>query len=417
MKFTEKVNIIGQNINKNIYIHSISAGIMSMFPILIIGAFASLFSGLSIPTYQAFLKSSGLIVALNAIVSATTNMLGLWFTYGIAKTYADELNIKNNAVPVLALASYLILLPITTTTKIGNYLSYNYLGTNGMIVGMFVSILVVKLYKLIIDKHWTIKMPKGTPDYVSNSFTSLIPGFIVIIAVFIVRLLFNLTPFGNIFDCIYHLLQAPLSNIVGTNVFANVFITLLVQVSWVLGVHPGYLQSMTAPLMFQLDSVNQAAYAAHRVLPNINGMSFSYSMTIATFYPAIAMAILLFAKSGRLKTVGKVAVLPAFFGIAEPLLFGIPIVLNPLFAIPWIIAPCVNFIVGYAAVSIGLVSHYVGVTVFNVPMVFTGVLNGSFTIAILEVVVFIIDVLIFLPFIKSADITYLKQENKVDKKA
>lgn len=140
---------------------------------------------------------------------------------------------------------------------------------------------------------------------------------------------------------------------------------------------------MTAPVLFALDGMNQALYAQGKEVPNIIGMAFSYITTTAVFYPAIAIAILLFAKSQRLKTVGKVAVAPAFFGISEPLVFGLPIVYNPMILIPWLFVPILNFGIGYMLTSVHLVAKCAGVTVFNIPMIFTGIMNGSISIAII----------------------------------
>ena len=140
-------------------------------------------------------------------------------------------------------------------------------------------------------------------------------------------------------------------------------------------------------------------------------MAMSYSTTIACFYPAIAVCVLLVAKSKELKTVGKVAIAPAIFGISEPMIFGLPIILNPVMIIPWILCPVINFILAYAACSIGIVAKYAGVTVFNFPMIATGLLNGSITLSILEIVLFVIDILIFLPFVKVLD----KQKMEVEK--
>ena len=117
------------------------------------------------------------------------------------------------------------------------------------------------------------------------------------------------------------------------------------------------------------------------------------------------------AKSKELKTVGKVAIAPAIFGISEPMIFGLPIMLNPVMIIPWILCPVINFILAYAACSIGIVAKYAGVTVFNFPMIATGLLNGSITLSILEIVLFVIDILIFLPFVKVLD----KQKMEVEK--
>ena len=105
---------------------------------------------------------------------------------------------------------------------------------------------------------------------------------------------------------------------------------------------------------------------------------------------------------------------PAFFGISEPLIFGIPVVLNPVIAIPWIIAPALNFVVAYVLISMGIVARYAGVTVFNFPMVFTGLMNGSLSIAVMEVALFVLDVLLFMPFIKAIDKKYIAEEKAAD---
>ena len=261
-----------------------------------------------------------------------------------------------------------------------------------------------------MDAKIVIKMPAGTPEYVSNTFVSLIPGLVIALMALVLRGLFALTPWGNAFDCLYNILQMPLNAIVGENLFTLTIINLLTQVLWFFGIHPGFLSSMTAPIMFGLDGANQAAYAAGQSVPNIIGMACSYSTTIATVYPAFALALLLFAKSGQLKTVGKISVAPAFFGISEPLIFGAPVVLNPTIVVPWVIIPALNFILGYAACAIGIVPHYAGVTVFNFPMIATGILNGSAAIAAMEVVLCVIDLLIFMPFVKMQDKKNLEAE-------
>ena len=357
---------------------------------------------------------TGINSLLGMIVNATTNMLGLWFTYSITKSLADKLDVHNKIVPILSLVVYLSLLPTASMENGTAVLAYDYLGTKGMIVGILLAFLTVKLYKFIVDRKITIKMPEGTPDYVANSFTSLIPGFIIVIVAMILRAIFSATPFGTAFDCLYTILQIPLTALIGGSIISNCILQMLIQFFWVLGVHPGFIQGMTAPILFGLDGMNQAAYAAGEAVPNIIGMAFSYSTTTAALYPAIAISILLFAKSSQMKTVSKISVAPAFFGISEPLIFGIPVVLNPVIAIPWIIAPALNFVVAYVLISMGIVARYAGVTVFNFPMVFTGLMNGSLSIAVMEVALFVLDVLLFMPFIKAIDKKYIAEEKAAD---
>lgn len=408
--FVEMATKLSDVVGGNIYLRSISKGVMPNLPIIIIGSFASLFVGLPIPFWQSFIQSAGLVTILNMVVAATTNMLGVYFTYGIAKAYAKNLELQADLVPVLAIVAYLTLSPLSDPEAASANFAYTYLGTKGMIVGIFVAIFTVKIFKAIVDAKIVIKMPEGTPDYVSNSFVSLIPGFVVIIVAMIVRALFGLTPWGNIFDCLYNLLQIPLTAIMGNNVIAMCIFQLITQLLWVFGVHPGFLTSLTGPIMFGLDGMNQAAYAAGEPIPSVIGMAFSYAMTIAVVYPAFAVAVALFSKSSQLKTVGKISVAPAFLGISEPLIFGVPVVLNPFVAVPWIITPMLNFVLGYLACSSGLVAKYAGVTVFNFPMVATGLLNGSVSLAVLEVALFVIDVLVYMPFIRMQDKKYLADE-------
>ncbi|EAC2648329.1 PTS sugar transporter subunit IIC [Listeria monocytogenes] len=408
--FIDKLSRFGDKVGNNIYLQAISQGGLSALPVIVVGSFASLFAGLPIHAWQNFIHQTGLAGGLGAVVNATTNLLGLLFTYGICKKLSEKMEIKAQITPILAAIVYIILLPVTISAEGGAVLSFDYLGSKGMVVGILVSIITCKLYKFVIDKNITIKMPEGTPSYVSDSFLALIPAFVIIIFAMIVSMLVKLTPYDNIFNLIYSILQIPLTALMGTSLLANAAINLLVQASWALGIHPGYITGTVGPIMFALDGANQAAYAAGQQVPNIVGMAFSYITTTAVLYPAIAISILLFAKSGRLRTVGKVAVAPAFFGISEPLIFGLPIVLNPLILIPWLIAPVLNFVVGYILVSTGLVARAAGVIVFNVPMIFTGLLNGSYTISLMEIGLFMLDILLFFPFIKILDKKYSAKE-------
>ena len=408
--FIDKLSRFGDKVGNNISLQAISHGGLSALPVIVVGSFASLFAGLPIDAWQNFIHQTGLAGGLGAVVNATTNLLGLLFTYGICKKLSEKMQIKAQITPILAAIVYVILLPVTVSAEGGAVLSFDYLGSKGMVVGILVSIITCKLYKFVIDKNITIKMPEGTPSYVSDSFLALIPAFVIIIFAMLAAMLVKLTPYDNVFNLIYSILQIPLTSLMGTSLFANSVLNFLVQASWALGIHPGYLTGTVGPIMFALDGANQAAYAAGQQVPNIIGMAFSYITTTAVLYPAIAVSILLFAKSGRLRTVGKVAVAPAFFGISEPLIFGLPIVLNPLILIPWLIAPALNFFVGYVLVSTGLVARAAGVIVFNVPMIFTGLLNGSYTISLMEIGLFMLDILLFFPFIKILDKKYSAEE-------
>lgn len=161
--FSETLTLASDKVSRNIYLQSISQGCMSMLPVVIIGSFASLFSGLPVNFWQNFIQSTGISGILAAVVSATTNMLGVFFTYGVASAYAEKLKITNKVAVILALVVYIALLPTATLDTGTTTPSTSYMGTSGMIVGFLLAFLTVRLYKAIVDANIVIKMPGRHP--------------------------------------------------------------------------------------------------------------------------------------------------------------------------------------------------------------------------------------------------------------
>lgn len=411
----DRLTAASDKISANKYLQGISQGVMTALPFIIVGAFGSLFLGLPIQPWQDFIAATGLSGCLNMAVNATANMLGVIITYTATRCFAEKFEVDCKIIGFFGVMFYLTLLPSAATEDGTAYLAYDYLGTKGMLLGLLLALVTVKMYKFITDKNITIKMPEGTPPFVANSFVALIPAFLIMLVAIIVRLIFSLTPFGSAFDLIYVVLQTPLNALVGNNIWSEAIIMAISNLVFAFGIHPGFITGLLAPILFGLDGMNQAAYAAGEAIPNTIGMAFNYITTIAVVYPAMAIPLLVLCKSKQLKTVGKISVAPAFFGISEPLVFGLPVVFNPVMMIPWIFVPSINMILGYFAMSSGLVAKCIGVTVFNVPMVFTGLMNGSISIAVMEVVLFLLDCLMFAPFILAQDRKCLKEEQEAAK--
>lgn len=410
----EKLNAFTSKISSNIYIQALSQGMMQGLPLVILGAFASLLSGLPIESYQAFINQTGIAACLQVVVSFSTNFLGVIYAYLIASSLAELLNVKARIIGILAVFNYLILMPLATIDKV-TYVPFDYTGAQGIFVAMIVSMLTVKIFKFITDKNLIIKMPNGTPSYVSGSFSGLIPVFITAVLFLIIRYCFGLTPFGSFFAFIYKVLQTPLTAIVGSNIISVVVFNIITQVLWVFGIHGGAVVSgLRGPVLMGLDIAQQGAYAAGQPLPNIFGLAFEYMYIISVAYPAMAIALLLFAKSKRYKTLGKVALPASFFGISEPLVFGLPVLFNPIMAIPFIFVPVIGVVIAYFVTAIGLVARPMGLMVFNVPLGINGIMNGSWTIAACQIVLLIISIVLWYPFIKIADKKIFEEEQKGD---
>ena len=392
------------------WIQGISRGGMQVMPFIMVGSFASLFAGLQFESYQSFLTSTGLGTALQWVTNCTTNIMGILFVYFIAKSYAEILNLEEKNIGIISIAIYLILCP-SVMTETGSLLSFDYLGSKGVIMGIILAIVVVRIYQYILSKNVKIKLPEGTPEYVSNSFGAIIPFIILAIIALIIRMVFIYTPYNTIFESFYALLQIPLNAIVGENIFSQLVLNVVAQSLWVFGIHgSSIIDTLRGPIMFGLDGAQQAAYAANLPLPNIMGMAFSYMYYTAIMYPAVAIAVCCFAKSKRTKMVGKMALPASFFGISEPLVFGLPIVFNPILAIPFIFIPSIVMGIAYLITSLGLVATPIGVQVFNIPLAINGILNGSWTIAILQILLLILSVIMWMPFIKFADKKALEEE-------
>lgn len=410
----EKLSIYADKLGNNKYLQGISRGVMSALPFIIVGAFASLFVGLPVEAWQGFIHSTGIASCLTMVVNATTNLLGVIITYMATKSFAEQFEVDAKIIGFLGVMFYMALLPANSLEDGTAYLAYDYLGTKGMILGLVIAVVTVKMYKFIVDKNITIKMPEGTPPFVSNSFVALIPAFAIAVAAIIVRLIFSVTPFGTAFDLIYVILQTPLNALIGENIWSVVIIMMIANLIFGFGIHSGFITGMLAPILFGLDGANQAAFAAGEAVPNIIGMAFNYITTIAVVFPALAVAVLLCCKSQQMKTVGRISVAPAFFGISEPLIFGLPIVFNPILLIPYILLPALNQLIAYFLMEAGIVAKCIGVTVFNIPMIFTGIMNGSVSIAIMEVGLFALNVVLWIPFIKAADKKHLKEEQEAE---
>ena len=119
--FIDKLSRFGDKVGNNIYLQAISQGGLSALPVIVVGSFASLFAGLPIHAWQNFIHQTGLAGGLGAVVNATTNLLGLLFTYGICKKLSEKMQIKAQITPILAAIVYVILLPVTVSAEGGAY--------------------------------------------------------------------------------------------------------------------------------------------------------------------------------------------------------------------------------------------------------------------------------------------------------
>ncbi len=230
-----------------------------------------------------------------------------------------------------------------------------------------------------------------------------------------------MTPWGNAFDFIYKVLQMPLQK-VGDSLGAMLGVYFFAHVLWLFGIHGTNITgSVFNPILYALSAENLSALQAGLPLPHIINQQFqdlfaTYGGAGSTL--SLLIAMFAFCKSKRVKELGKLAILPGIFNINEPIIFGLPVVLNPIIAIPFIAVPMINIVICYVTMYFKLVPICNGVIMpWTTPPIISGFLSSGWQGALLQIFLIALGVLIYYPFIKTMDKQYLKDEAEAEKQS
>ncbi|MCI5773411.1 MAG: PTS sugar transporter subunit IIC [Erysipelotrichaceae bacterium] len=433
MHFTEKIEKvlmpIAEVISKNKYLISIRDGFLCATPLLIVGSFFMLLANFPIPAYMDWLRATEIFgYSLASIISVpaniTFNLMAIFAIVGFGYSFSKQIDVQPGFGSVVGLVSWFMLMPqYTLFTPEGateavqvSSIPMAWVGAKGLFVGIFCVFLSSHIYKYIYNKGWVIKMPAGVPPTVEESFASLIPGGFVLLVFLFINFGFRLTPWGDAFNFIFNFLQLPLQN-VGDSLGAMVIIYLFAHILWFFGIHGTQItDTVFTPILYSLSAENLTALQAGLPLPHIINKQFqdlfaTYGGGGSTL--SLLIAILLFCKSKRVTELAKLSIIPGIFGINEPVIFGLPIVLNPVIGIPFILLPMINIIVAYFAMSIGLVPICNGVIMpWTTPPIISGFLASGWQGSVLQFVMIIVGIFVYLPFIKTVDKGYLEEEEK-----
>lgn len=340
-------------------------------------------------------------------LSTLSVLLVIVFSYNLSKKYFPKN--KEHMISVLfSMAAFFICLPWkfsydqgTSKIIVEGFTNSNFFGTQGVFSALLISGLATVLYNKLLQKNISIKLPDSVPPAVSRSFESLVPGTITLSVFIVLVTIVNKLSGLSIPEFLLAILQKPAMAMSGTSFFA-----FFSQFTWSLlqwfGIHPTSIWGPIYGITWNVsDTENMLGTARH--LYSTLMLNFS-TIAAGTCSVAPVVAILIASKKKSDKTISKVALMPAIFNISEPIVFGLPIVLNPYYFVPFVLVQPISFYIGVFFIKIGFIDVITNSVPWTVPPLLSGLLfTGSFKGVIVQLVILTVATLIYIPFVKMAN--------------
>ncbi|GAA0740041.1 PTS sugar transporter subunit IIC [Clostridium oceanicum] len=393
------------------HLRAVRDGIISTIPLIIVGSFFLIIAMPPVPAWAEAVKPY--IGKIMFPYRLTMGIMALYAAFGIGHNLAKTYKLDALAGGGLAVAAFLLTnLPVSIEQNdLGWVLPLANLGGSGMFTAILMSIFAVEVLRFTKEKNLTIKMPEGVPESVANSFAALIPAAIIIFFIWIVRGILN-------FDIQAFILNIFKPLVVAGNTLPGVLVPIvLVTLLWACGIHGDSIVGTVArPIWLTLLDGNMAAKAAGNAMPNIAPEPFfQWFVWIGGSGATLALVFLmLFSKSKYLKDLGKACIIPGICNINEPVIFGVPIMLNPMFMIPFILAPLVSGIITYYAMFFNIVARPCVLAPWTLPAPIGAYFatGGDWKAVVLVIINIVLSVLIYYPFFKAYEKKMLEEQKE-----
>lgn len=393
---------------------------IDIMPIIMVNSLFILLNSLvfsNVPSLN-FLSDLAFMVN-NGTMGVMTLFLTFIIGYRLANYYIKQGNIEAKYfnpihAGILSLALALIMFPLVNpVTPVGAETSVEVSGvylqtltsSGGMFVGIIAALLGTELLlKISKNKRFRITMPEGVPPAVADSFNSLIPECLVVIIFATVTFTFVKTTGMTVPSVVEKIISAPLQYAMESPLGLFV-VQLFTQVLWFFGLHgQNIVSSVTSPSMLTAIQQNIDAFAAGDAIPNIvtNPWIGMYTLLGGTgaILPLL-IAIFIGSKRKDYREISKIGLLPSIFNISEPIMFGVPVVMNPFFAIPFICVPLINLAIAYPLTALGVVAKSVVIPPWILPPILTAWVTtaGDIPATLLSAALFALDIFLYLPFV------------------
>ena len=290
----------------------------------------------------------------------------------------------------------------------------NYLGSAGLFVAIILAILVAASFGWLTRKDIKLKLPDSVPPMVADSLSPAFTAMIIFAAVFFIKWGLTMTSFGNVFELIKQVISAPLMNF-GATPAAMIAIMTIANLVWCFGVHPSSVTSVYVPVFITVTMANITAFQAGDPLPDAKYLMLYNCLYFGGTGNTICLCLdMLFAKSEKFKAMRKLMLLPNLFNITEPVIFGVPVMLNPLFFIPMLLSCIVPGLVALPLLNILPIAYNPTVQLpWVMPTFITALMQGGPLYMIVILICIAVTCVIWYPFFKIADNQALEEEKAI----
>ena len=347
------------------------------------------------------------------VLRGSADILAIFIVFLVARNLAKTLKADDLLTGLTAVSVYFIIYPDYVGVDIVNHLTTKFLGSQGLFVAIIVGLVVGELMSVLSkSEKLEIKMPEQVPPAVARSFKVLIPIILITLSFSIINFLIKKVAPGGLHEWVYTVLQSPLTKL-GQNVGSVIVLAFICQILWAMGIHGPNTIAAVRDTMFAEAVNSNVLYAAQHGTAwgapfpvTFNGLfdAFgAYGGSGATL--GLVIALILFSKAKDQKSIAKLSLAPGIFNINEMVIFGLPIILNTIYIIPFVLAPIVNIIIGYSATCIFKIIPPVA---YGVPWTTPGPLipflgtGGNVLALLIGVLCLAVSVLIYAPFVIAA---------------
>ena len=421
-RFAEKMMPVANAIGSQRHMQAVRNGLISILPLTIVGSFFVILLNIPINGYAELIAPYK--EALDIPFRFTVGIMSLYSAFTIGSFLGKGYKLDDVTSGFLAmLATILMIVPvnikegITTTGAAvsGRYIPIAPLSSQGLFGAIVASLIAVEIYRFVKEKKIEIKMPDGVPPVVASSFAALFPTLIIIIIFWIPRHFWGFDLNGIISFVI-----SPLKIfLTGNNLIGGVLTQFFICLFWIFGIHGhAVLGPIIRPFWDQAIIQNmelfQAGTSAFQ-LPNIFTEQFFqwYAQMGGTGGTLALVVLFMTSKSQYLKQLGKLSILPGIFNINEPMIFGAPIVMNPLLAVPFMLVPVVNTIIVYIFTALNIIPRMMVKPPFTLPAPLGALVttNWNWMACVLVFICFFVSMAIYYPFFKMFEKRTLDNEN------